>query len=178
MNRDELKRIVKEVVSEAELLLEKDYKELRDDDPIFLKRRERSKKTPGSLYKGLLKNNTLVFETPSHTSPGKMYIQKVRLLDLPALIKQHKGSLSNFDIVKLATEGDVAVYCNDPSFKFWGFEYKAKKEGYGIHKQDKFPKVRNPQLRGSMCKHLDNVMLVLPFNVAMITRDLVQRGAL
>ena len=173
MKKLELIHIIRE---EIKLLLEKNNKDLRQDDPMFLKRRERSKQTPGSNYVGMQKNKTLIFKTNSHTEPGTVYTQKIRLKDLPKLVKEHKGKKPRLEIVKLATQGDIAVHCDCPAFKYWGFEYKAKKEDYGIHKQDKSPDVRNPGLKGSMCKHLDNVALVLPFNVVNITNDLRQQG--
>jgi hypothetical protein len=39
-------------------------------------------------------------------------------------------------------------------------------------KEKRMPKIRNPNLDGTVCKHLDNALLVLPFVVSSIVKDL------
>ena len=51
---------------------------------------------------------------------------------------------------------------NCPAFLYWGFKYKAWKDGYGILKEKRRPVVRNPQLQGFVCKHIFNVLSVYP----------------
>lgn len=44
--------------------------------------------------------------------------------------------------------------------------------GYGIQKETRFPKIRNPQLEGSVCKHLIVVLKVVQMNWSSIARDM------
>lgn len=150
---------------------EKTYKDLRRDAPNFLNIRGKSKKTPGTDYKGI-EEDVLIFESPSYTKPGVSYTQKIRLVALNDLIANNDGSKKPIDIVRTALEGDIEVHCTDPSWLYWGFKYIGTRDRYAIEPEPRFPKVRNPQLKGSVCKHLDNVLLVLPFWASEITRDL------
>ena len=56
--------------------------------------------------------------------------------------------------------GDVTVSCTCPSFLYHGFSYLGTQLGYkyGLPRENRFPRERNPGLRGSACKH---VILVL-----------------
>ena len=44
--------------------------------------------------------------------------------------------------------------------------------GYGIFRENRFPKIRNPKLEGTVCKHLLCVLSVLNTNWASIARDM------
>ena len=48
----------------------------------------------------------------------------------------------------------------------------ATEDGYGIVDEPRAPQVRNPELRGSVCKHLYLVLKVLPFWANRIVSDL------
>ena len=139
--------------------------------------RQRAKKQIQSFYKGATKNGVLTFVSPSGTHAGVYWTQKVQLMDLPSLIKQYKDQKTPRYIVNRAIQGNIKLYCNDPSFLYWGFKYIAWNKKYGIYKEGRFPKIRNPKLKGSVCKHLSNALEALPFNEVVITRDLKKKGA-
>ncbi len=58
------------------------------------------------------------------------------------------------------TYGDVHVRCTCPSMLYHGFAFEGTslRYLYGIPKENRFPKIRNPNLRGTMCKHCDKVV--------------------
>ena len=43
------------------------------------------------------------------------------------------------------------VVKNCPAFLYWGFQYKAWKEGYGLVKETRRPTIRNPHQQGYVC---------------------------
>lgn len=53
--------------------------------------------------------------------------------------------------------GDVHIRCNCPAFLYWGYAYIGTQLRYlyGIPRENRFPKVRNPNVRGTICKHSD-----------------------
>lgn len=56
--------------------------------------------------------------------------------------------------------GDVHVQCTCPANLFWGYRFEATqlKYAYGIPRENRFPKIRNPNLEGTICKHIDAVI--------------------
>lgn len=153
------------------MLTEDTYKDLRRRAPDYLNIRDKSKDTPGSDYIGI-EGDVVSFETPSHTDPGKKYTQTIKLLELFPLIKKYSGSKKSIVIVRMAIEGQIEVHCTDPSWKYWGFQHIGTRKNYAIEPEPRRPDVRNPNMQGSVCKHLDNVLYVLPFHASEITRDL------
>lgn len=55
---------------------------------------------------------------------------------------------------------DWHVRCTCPSMLYFGFSYQATamRYLYGVPRENRFPKIRNPNLRGTMCKHCDKVI--------------------
>ena len=160
------------------ILGEKTYKDLRRDAPNYLRIRDKSKKTPGSRYIEIDEDNIIHFKTPSHTHAGVTYDQKVKLLQLEELIQTHSGVKKPSQIVRMALAGDIKVHCTDPSWLYWGFQYIGTKDKYATDPEKRYPKIRNPQLKGSVCKHLDNVLFILPFQTSTIVKDLREQQRL
>lgn len=158
------------------LITELTYQQIRGEAPNFLNIRAKSKKTPGSHYQSTKADGTVIFRTQSHTTPGVTYTQFIRLVDLPELLVKYKDTLKPIEIVRKAIAGNLALHCTDPSWLYWGFQYKGTKEKYAIEPETRAPRIRNPHLLGSVCKHIDASLLSLPFNAALINRDLVKLG--
>lgn len=55
------------------------------------------------------------------------------------------------------------VVKNCPAFLYWGFKYMAWKNGYGLEKEIRVPRVRNLHQQGYVCKHLYQCCMVYPF---------------
>lgn len=143
---------------------------VKDTDP----QRVAKAKPLKSYYLGLNKYGDLMFKTTSGTTPGHYWYQTVRLVDLPKAIElfSREQKITNRDIVSLAVFGDLKLYCNDLSFRYMGWQYMAWNMGYGIVPEERYPSKRNPKLKGAICKHLYNVLSVLPFHTNVIVKDL------
>lgn len=112
----------------------------------------------------------IAFETSSQYTPGKKYTQYIKLNEAKDMkyFKEFKKS----DIIRLFLTGDLSVYCNCPDFKYFGFKYMGTQMGYSIFKENRFPKIRNPKLEGTVCKHLICVLSVLNNNWMSIAKDM------
>jgi hypothetical protein len=159
------------------LLGELTYKDIRSNVTDFLQVRAKSKQTPGSKYLGM-DGDVLKFKTNSHRLPGVVYDQMIHLLDLEELITKYKGSKQPSEIVRMALAGNIKVHCTDPSWKYWGFQYIGTVKDYSIDPENRPPDIRNPRQSGAVCKHLDNVLYVLPFQSQKIVVDLKKQGRL
>ena len=68
--------------------------------------------------------------------------------------------------------GDIRLHCSCPSFLYWGYQYICTVLDAAIYPEERFPRIRNPQERGIVCKHLNRVLRVLPFHAGQIAREL------
>jgi len=71
-------------------------------------------------------------------------------------VSRLKGTIR--EKLDLALQSDVKLYCSCPSFQYNGYKYMADALDYGIRKEGRYPFVRNPQLQGTVCKHLFQLM--------------------
>ena len=61
-------------------------------------------------------------------------------------------------------QGDIRCSCTCPSWIYSGAKYIGTQLGYAYGgKETRFPREKNPQLKGSICKHLFVVLKALPF---------------
>jgi hypothetical protein len=144
---------------------------------------KRAKAQIFTYYQGVDKNFVVTFMTPSGTTPGLYWIQKVELADFKKIRDKWVARKKPLEIVRMALQGRVKVSCNDPdgneepSWLYWGHKYKASISGYNYGtKEDRFPTIRNPKLAGGGCKHIRAVMEALPFHAGIITKDLTKLG--
>ena len=138
---------------------------LAKDDPTFIHRKEHLEATRAQGDPEIMRAyaNTLEVRTKSENfkTNNKYYRQWVLLKDFKTVSSEKMLGLKG--AVDYALNFcDVHVFCNCPSFKFYGFSYLATKTdySYGLHREHRFPKIRNADLRGSLCKHL---VLVLEY---------------
>jgi len=95
---------------------------------------------------------------------------------IPTLVKIIKdrrlwiSDKSRIDRKKLARKFmdvvDVELKCSCPAFQYWGSAYILSLGKYDAKYTDdekRPPKIRNPKQYGAYCKHLANLMRVLPF---------------
>lgn len=62
------------------------------------------------------------------------------------------------DAVDYAVDyADWHIRCTCPAAQFWGYNYESTALNYiyGVPKENRFPKIRNPELKGTVCKHAD-----------------------
>lgn len=157
-------------------LYEKSYKELYK---LFDKARiERSSKCKAS-YAGITKTGDILFRVTSQYTKGKTYTVTVRLLDLEDAKKLliDGKQLNTTQVLQLAMSGDIEIHCTCPDFKY-RFSYLAFNNKYGFFKETRFPKKRNPELKGCACKHCYSALKILPLHFKSIQSDLMKRKIL
>lgn len=130
-------------------------------EKLFLKVKRRAQQLSGTdLISISYKDNRLMFKTLSGTDHKTIWTQIVEIQDLtPEMIRE-------FDFRKLSEyirESKLKVWCSCPAFLYWGFQYISWRKGYGLVKETRPPRVRNPRQQGAVCKHLYQVMQVFPF---------------
>ena len=142
-------------------------KELRDaEDMNFIHRKEHLEELdePTVLYAYA---NTLVMEIKS-----SQYGKKIKEGTISTKYKIFvlfedfytigKDKDINFeDAIDYAIDfGDIHIRCNCPAFLYYGDAYMSTQMRYlyGVPRENRFPKIRNPNLKGTMCKHCDKVV--------------------
>lgn len=109
------------------------------------------------------------FQSNSQYTPGRKYIQYIKMNDAKDM--RYFKEFKKREIIRLFLSGDLSVYCSCPDFRYRQ-KYMAYNIGYGIFKELRYPKLRNPKLEGTVCKHLIAVLTVLNNNWMAIARDM------
>ena len=65
------------------------------------------------------------------------------------------------DDLRKALNGNLKVHCNCPDFLYKGFQYIGTKKDYSINPESIAPAEKNPNLEGTVCKHLLAVLTKL-----------------
>lgn len=108
------------------------------------------------------KERRLRFKTASGTYGKRVYwYQTIEITD--ALLENILAAKSFRDVETLIKDSDLKVHCTCPAFVYWGFKYIAWRRGYGLQRELRRPKVRNPHQKGFVCKHLYLVLSLYPF---------------
>lgn len=171
MNKQELKHLIKEIITELT------YKDLVNKSKDgFLDAPRKSRATPGAQYKGITSDGIVTFTTPSYDNTGTTYTQTIKLMDFQKYIDEFSSTLQPIEIVRKIIAGNIKVHCTDPSWKYWGYQYKGTKEDYALEPEERAPVKRNPKLSGSVCKHILNILFILPMSAPRITSDLMKLG--
>ncbi len=157
--------------------------------------------TTKEYIKVVLDNNKEIFTTRDHLymlGDGS-YLRADKLTVgqslMPVRFDYINGYTANFKIKSIETitlEKEEVVYdikvdkwknfCVDagvvlhncPDFLYKGFKYMGYMHGWGIFRETRFPKIRNPHLEGSICKHLGAVLRVYMLNWLKIYRDMIK----
>lgn len=64
--------------------------------------------------------------------------------------------------------GNLKLHCPCPSYRYWGYQYILTQKDAAIIPEERYPRIRNPQLKGVCCKHLRRTLKVLPFHLGDI----------
>lgn len=112
----------------------------------------RSSKVRSSFEK--VSDNEVYFSVSSQTNPGKKHIV---ILSSPSITED----LSLNDIKRVIQEEDIKVACSCEAFLYQGYKYITYKAQAGIDPEGREPKIRNPQQRGMLCKHIISVLRYL-----------------
>lgn len=167
-----------EVDETSNKLYEASFKELKKLTTTVIAKRLKRQKLKVK-YVNTTRNGIIKFKCSSGTIPGKWYNISIKLLDFHKALELQKDdpSLTNTDIVNLMVFGDIAIFCECKDWLYSGKKFMAWNMGYGLHKEDRFPKKRNPQLKGALCKHTLAVVNALPFHISSIQKSLRLKGA-
>jgi hypothetical protein len=101
--------------------------------------------------------STLEYRVKSeHFSKNHTYYRVwILLKDFKIVARDKKISIED-SVDYVLHYGDVHVRCSCPSFLYHGFAYQGDQLGYlyGLPREKRFPKVRNPTLQNVSCKHI------------------------
>ena len=132
--------------------------------------------------------NTWYFRVHSGTESDVWYDDVVYFVNvvplLSKLVKDQRlwiADGSRIDRSKLARQFldqvDIKLSCSCPAALYWGSDYILSLNKYRAKYGDpenRSPRIRNPKQYGAVCKHMHNVLRVLPFYVTTITKWLTQ----
>jgi hypothetical protein len=150
---------------EAELIESATVQELLDanNSPNFYHRADHLKATKAVGAPELVRsyaNSTEYRVKSEHFKENKTYYRVwVLFKDFKVLARDKKIDLE--DAVDYALNFcDIHVSCTCPSFLFHGFRYMGDQLDYlyGLPREKRFPKIRNPTLQNASCKHVHLVL--------------------
>jgi len=144
-------------------LLEATYKDIQSlIDPLFLNHKSRADAITGIRLQKILPNGSVTFLVPSQSLKGRYYTNVVKFKDWDAIARD--SEMKAMDRARLLiSDSDIEVLCTCPAFLYYGYKYILTQYDAAISKENRRPVIRNPRERGSVCKHLDRVLKVLPF---------------
>lgn len=178
-------------MDESQTLLELSYKDMFNKiawDFIHMQQHYEAIRKLGVSYEGA-EFDLLKFSTPSESRPGLRHKQWVQLTKLKQVLGDPNYSIG--DKVKIAMQGDLKVHCDCEAFLMWGYQFILLTSGAALLSYAKTnpeteyngqditahpPDIRNPRRRGMVCKHLGNVIKVLPFWWNTIAGELQKAG--
>lgn len=155
------------------VLDEEYYKDIMSKvDPNWLPHKDYSKLIPFVRFVGV-KQNIVKFFVPNKYNGWNTYIQFVewqeQVVD-PNLTAPEAARL-------LLWAGNIRVHCPCPAFKFWGMQYIMTQKDAAIIPEVRYPHIRNPQLKGVVCKHLNRTLKVLPFHLGNLASAVKEQRA-
>lgn len=107
-------------------------------------------------YFGLSEDGTLNFKVSSQSVPGRYYYAYIEAPDILRFgdIVEEGDHFTVADLARLLTMKGFRIYCSDPSFLYWAFQYISTQGNYEIQPETRAPKRNNTTLSGALCKHL------------------------
>jgi hypothetical protein len=119
------------------------------------------------------RDNIMKFYVPSPTKINKwnFYVQFVQWHEQVA-----DRSIDATEAARLLFwSGDLRVHCGCASFIYFGYEYILSALDAAIVPETRFPHIRNPQLKGILCKHGRRVMKTLGFHLGDMAQAIKQQ---
>lgn len=143
-------------------------------DPSFLKHDYRVKELKENSGEPILKYcycNTIVLEVKSSHYNNPSYVNKKTgkstgyqlkyrifiLLEDFYTIAKDKDIDFNEAVEYALRYGDIHCRCSCPAAQYWGYNYISTqlRSIYGLPRENRPPVIRNPSMKGIICKHLD-----------------------
>lgn len=73
-------------------------------------------------------------------------------------------------------EGNIRVYCPCEAYRYGGYKYMATQLDYNYKSgENRFPKKRNPNLLGTVCKHIYVALKAIKFNQISIANIIYRK---
>ena len=141
---------------------------LKDADP---KRKQRAKHIEVYYQNVTPARGWIKFKSTSQYTVGKYYTQYIKLKEAKDM--KYFKEFSKRDIIRLFLSGDLQVYCDCKDFRY-RYKYLTYHKGFGLFKEMRYPKIRNPHLQGTVCKHLICVLTYMGMNSMRIYKDMVK----
>lgn len=150
----------KMIKSKRRMLRELTSKEvqIKQDKPRLLRSKSVRVWYWGVRISGTKNYLTLYFKALDFKGTGRKHLCRIVLQDYPDYLVKFSNLKPEEIIRKALIEGQVKVHCTCEDFLYKGFAYMGHAKGYGIVPEKRFPSIRNPQLKGSVCKHCSAVM--------------------
>jgi hypothetical protein len=115
-------------------------------------------------------DNIMKFFVPSPTKIN-VWNTYIQFMEWDAQVRD--TNIDNNEAARLLLwAGNIRVHCPCPSFKFWGYQYILTQLDASIEAEVRFPHIRNPQLKGIVCKHLRRTIKVLPFHLGDMATEI------
>lgn len=117
------------------------------------------------------KYDTFTFAVASERMPGTSYKVDLKIENLQDFVRSYvdkrklMGAVNNLQNTAL-----FSINCQCGRFQFW-YRYIATVGNYALVAETGYPKIRNPRLKGVLCKHL--VRVFLSFNVPLYKKKLM-----
>lgn len=127
---------------------------------------------PYVKYEGY-RGNTMKFFVPNKYNGWETYIRFDEFWE-----QVNDEAVNPNEAARLLLWGaNVRVHCNCPAYVFWGFQYIMTQLDASIYSEDRFPRIRNPELKGVVCKHLIRTLKVLPFHLGDLAAAIKEQRA-
>lgn len=87
-------------------------------------------------------------------------------------------SLSNQELARtLLWSGNIRLHCPCPSYLYWGYQYILTQLDAAIVPEERFPTIKNPELKGVCCKHIRKTLKVLPWHLGDMASEIKKARA-
>lgn len=117
------------------------------------------------------KKNTMKFFVPNHLNGWNTYVQFDDWYD-----QVNDQNITPPEAARLLLwGGNLKLHCQCPAFKFWGSQYILTQLDSAVVPEVRFPHMRNPSLKGVVCKHLNRTLKVLPFHLGDMATAIKQQ---
>lgn len=141
-------------------------------DPNFLNQKVRAAQLQRVEYVGF-NQDIMQFQIPS-SEYDKNHLKYGNLVKFDEWEEiGQDGSLTAPEKARmLLWVGNIKLHCTCPSFLYWGYQAILTVLDAAVYPEDRFPKTRNPRELGSVCKHLNLLLQVLPFQSGRIASEI------
>ena len=119
---------------------------------------------------------TLYFKCLDRRGTKRKHLVRIVLEDYPTYLETYKDLKPEEIIKKALILGNVKIHCGCENYLYGGYAYISDVKKYGIVKEPRFPSIKNPQLKGSICKHCSATFNRAPLFIKSYALDLANKN--